>query len=281
MTREALFDRYLAPVLRALIDEDAFLRPYRGIDWEQATSELRRPEVQYPPYYLENNFHGIPGGYLSMRAAVTYDPITQYVLWPNETWVRDCLVKAVTRPPGRILDLGCGTGSTTVLLARAFPGARVTGLDLSADMLVAARLKAKREKLAVEWLHGDARASGLPEASFDLVSASLLFHETPPDEVPVILAEMHRLLVPGGQCLILDGAQSTLRRVEWLGEIFEEPFIGAYAAGDLACDLAAAGFGAVRTEEHWLIHQVSRGVKPIWRPGLAYAETRPQPSEAP
>ncbi len=267
MTREAFFDQFLAPVLRLVIDEEAFLRPYRAIDWAATTARIADPAVCYPNYYLTGNFHGIPKGYLSMRAAVTYDPITGYVLFPNESWVRECLVNAVSGRPRRILDIGCGTGSTTVLLKQAFPEADVVGLDLSPDMLVAAELKAQSLDQVITWLHADARATGLAEGSFDLVSASLLFHETPPEETPVILREMFRLLAPGGECLILDGSQKTLHQVTWLMRIFEEPHIETYAAGNLDAWLAAAGFTAVQTEEHWLIHQVSRGRKPLGRSG--------------
>jgi len=55
----------------------------------------------------------------------------------------------------RILDLGCGTGSTT-LLKQAFPQAEVIGLDLSPYMLVRAEHKAKAAGLDIHWRHGNA-----------------------------------------------------------------------------------------------------------------------------
>lgn len=53
------------------------------------------------------------------------------------------LIRAAARhsSPARILEIGCGTGTNLVALARAFPEARITGLDLSADMLAKARVK--------------------------------------------------------------------------------------------------------------------------------------------
>ncbi len=91
-----------------------------------------------PPYYSSQNFHGVKRGYLNPSAAVSYDPITQYVLVPGETVVRQALIDAIQVQPRRILDLGCGTGSTTLMLKQAFPQAEVLGLDLSPYMLVRA-----------------------------------------------------------------------------------------------------------------------------------------------
>lgn len=265
--QETLFERFLAPFFRTfLIDEAAIGRYAASIDWETACDRLQNPAVIYPDYYLNHNFHGIRGGYLTASAAVTYDPITQYVLPPQETWVREGLVQAIEARPRRILDLGCGTGSTTLLLKQRFPSAEVIGLDLSPHMLVVATDKAQKAGLDIAFRHGDATATGLPAQSVDVVTASLLFHETPPAVTQAILREAYRLLVPGGEIVILDGNQAALRQTGWLTQIFEEPFIQDYAEGNLDAWLGAAGFGAVRTQAHWWLNQVSRGVKPSDRP---------------
>lgn len=261
--KDTIFERFLAPVFRLILDEEALQRFYDSIDWEQEASRFCQPNLITPDYYSSQNFHGIAGGYLNPRAAVSYDAITQYVLAPHETLVRQGLINAVGGQPRRILDLGCGTGSTTLMLKQAFPQADAIGLDLSPYMLVAADLKAKKAGLTIEWRQGNAEQTGFPDASFDLVTASLLFHETPLPVSRAILRESFRLLTVGGQVLILDGNQKTLRFAEWLTEIFEEPYIKSYATGSVEAWMGAAGFGAVRTEELWWLHQVTRGVKPI------------------
>jgi ubiquinone/menaquinone biosynthesis C-methylase UbiE len=259
--QETLWDRFLSPLLQNLIDRDAILRLRDRIDWDKAIASYIQPGFDYPDYYRTQNFHGIEGGYLTTSAAITYDPITQYVLPPFEGWVRQSLVAEVRSQPQRILDLGCGTGSTTLLLKQAFPTATVTGLDLSPYMLAVAEDKARSLNLDIVWQQGTAEATALAPASFDLVTASLLFHETPPQITQAILAEGYRLLAPGGQMLILDGNQATLRNLEWLNRVFEEPYIQTYAAGNLDAWMGKAGFDEVRTKDVFVLNQVTSGIR--------------------
>ncbi len=261
--KDTIFERFLSPIIRSLIDEEKLRQFYESMDWEAEGDRFRRPEVTYPHYYSSQNFHGIEGGYLNPGASVSYDPITQYVLPPNETWVRQGLIDTIKGTPRQILDLGCGTGSTTLMLKQALPQAQVTGLDLSPYMLVMADHKAKMAGLNIQWRHGNAEQTGLPDASFDLVTASLLFHETPPTVAKAILRECFRLLMPGGEVLILDGNQKTLRQVDWLTEVFEEPYIKDYAAGSVDAWMGAAGFEVVHTKDLFWVHQLTHGMKPI------------------
>jgi ubiquinone/menaquinone biosynthesis C-methylase UbiE len=224
---------------------------------------LASPGLVYPEYYRSGSFHGVEGGYLSPGAAVSYDPITRYVLPPNEEWVREGVIQSLRSQPRRILDLGCGTGSTTLVLKRRFPEATVVGLDLSPYMLVMAQYKATAEGLKVDWRHGKAEETGFEENSFDVISLSLLFHETPPGVSEAILRECFRLLRVGGEVVVLDGSQASLRQTPWLMEVFEEPYIAEYAQGDVAAWMQQAGFANVETRTHWWIHQVTRGVKPL------------------
>jgi ubiquinone/menaquinone biosynthesis C-methylase UbiE len=261
--QDPIWERFLLPVVRLLIDEEGLQRYADSIDWDKESDRFRRSDVTVPYYYSSQNFHGIKGGYLNPGAAVSYDPITQYVLAPNEIIVRQALIDAIKVKPRRILDLGCGTGSTTLMLKQAFPQAEVIGLDLSPYMLVRAEDKARTAGLEIIWRHGNAEKTSFSDASFDLVTASLLFHETPNATSLAILRESFRLLVAGGQVLILDGNQKTLRQLDWLNDIFEEPYIREYAADSVDANMSAAGFEAVRTQHVWWIHQLTSGVKPI------------------
>ena len=260
---DTIWERFLSPVVRLLIDEEELRRYSQSVNWEEESDRFRRDDVVIPAYYSSQNFHGVDKGYLNPGAAVSYDAVTQYALPPNETWIRQALVNAVNVKPRRILDLGCGTGSTTIMLKQAFPDAEVIGMDLSPYMLLRSFHKSESAGLNIEWQQGNAENTNFPDASFDLVTASLLFHETPSSTTQAILHECFRLLVPGGQVLILDGNQKTLRQMEWLSNIFEEPYIHEYAADSTDAKMGAAGFAMVRTEEVWFTSQLTSGIKPI------------------
>lgn len=243
-----------------LIGKDR-LQFYSTIDWEQESDRIRKTDLIYPHYYSSQNFHGIEGGYLNSIAAITYDVVTAFASPPSETWLRKQLISTIKSQPRRILDLGCGTGSSTLMLKQAFPQAEVIGLDLSPYMLVVAEYKAQQAGLNIEWQHGLAEDTGLEEASFDLVTASFLLHETPTQISQLILQECFRLIKAGGQAIILDGNQKRLRYADWLIKIFKEPYSKMYAAGSVDDWMKTALFDAVQTEYIGWIDQVTCGIK--------------------
>ena len=260
-SQETLWEKFLQPIFGFLIDREALKKLSEQIDWEAGSERLRDRDLSYPEYYSSQNFHGIKGGYLNAGAAVTYDPVTKHALPPNEVWNREAVIEAIAGSPRKIIDLGCGTGSTTIMIKQAFPNAEVIGLDLSPQMLVMSEYKAQQAGLDIRWQHGKAEATGFANSEFDIVTASLLFHETPAEISLKILKEAYRLLKPGGQVIILDGHQKTLRNTTWLSDIFEEPYIREYAAGSVDAWLGKAGFERVLTEDVWWTNQLSTGVK--------------------
>jgi ubiquinone/menaquinone biosynthesis C-methylase UbiE len=111
----------------------------------------------------------------------------------------EALLARVGLGPGdAALDLGCGPRGILDLLAAAVsPGGRVVGLDADPGHVAAAAARyARSGPAAVQVIRGDARRTGLPAGSFDLVHARTLLVTIPgPDEV---LGEMVRLARPGG-----------------------------------------------------------------------------------
>lgn len=257
---------FLKSVMSVLIGKDK-LRFYSTIDWQQESDRIRKADLIYPHYYSSQNFHGIKGGYLNFIAAITYDAVAAFASPPSENWIRQQLINAIEQKPGRILDLGCGTGSSTLSLKQAFPEAEVIGLDLSPYMLVVAEKKAQQAGLNIRWQHGLAEDTGLKEASFDLVTASFLLHEMPTKISQLVLQECFRLIKPGGQVIILDGNQNKLRHADWLIKLFQEPYSKVYAAGSVENWIRAARFEGVQTEYVGWIDQVSCGIKPIGNGG--------------
>jgi SAM-dependent methyltransferase len=115
------------------------------------------------------------------------------------------LLDRVPLPPGgSAVDLGCGpAGILDLLSARAGPGGQVTGVDLADRYVLTARAFAGRHGLDnVQVLTADARHTGLPAATFDVVHARLvLANISRPDQVA---AEMARLAKPGGWVAALE-----------------------------------------------------------------------------
>jgi ubiquinone/menaquinone biosynthesis C-methylase UbiE len=106
----------------------------------------------------------------------------------------------------RALDIGCGTGSLAVALARR--GARVTGIDISPQMLDIARRKVAEagleESVGLVQMSAIDLDEGFQAGSFDLVTGSLAFSELSDDEQRFVLAQCHRLLAEGGRLVIAD-----------------------------------------------------------------------------
>ncbi len=111
-------------------------------------------------------------------------------------WAPDLVEAAEVRPGNRALDVACGTGVVTKLLAaRVGPAGTVVGLDINPEMLAIARTAVPQAN--IEWLEGSAVRMALPDATFDnvLCEQGLQFF---PDK-PAALAEMRRVLKPGGR----------------------------------------------------------------------------------
>lgn len=142
----------------------------------------------------------------------------------------------LARPEARVLDLCCGTGDQTAALLRARPTAAgalpVIGLDFSAGML--ARAQTKYAHANVEWLEGDAMRLPFAEGSFDLITAAFGFRNLA--NYAAGLAEIHRVLRPGGQLGILEANQPTGLNALIYNTYFHRilPVIGGAISGDRA-----------------------------------------------
>ncbi|MCK6554377.1 class I SAM-dependent methyltransferase [Candidatus Binatia bacterium] len=131
-----------------------------------------------------------------------YDPLLRLV---GIERARLALVEQAAIAPGdRVLDIGCGTGSLSLAIARARPGAKVTGLDPDAKALARAERRAAREGFSVRFDRGFGDELPYPDASFERVVSSLVLHHLTSDEKRKTLAEARRALVTGGELHVLD-----------------------------------------------------------------------------
>ncbi|QZP39322.1 MULTISPECIES: class I SAM-dependent methyltransferase [Halobacteriales] len=100
-----------------------------------------------------------------------------------------------------VLDVGCGTGVVSILLAEL--GHAVIGVDFAPEMLERARAKARRTDYSVTFQRGDAEALALPDDTVDLVTARHLVWTLP--RPTAALQEWQRVVEPGGRILLIEG----------------------------------------------------------------------------
>jgi ubiquinone/menaquinone biosynthesis C-methylase UbiE len=104
----------------------------------------------------------------------------------------------------QVLDLGCGTGTLTILIKSTHPGAGVIGLDADARALDIAAAKIRKAGLDISLVKGMAYELPFADASFDRVLSSLMFHHLEQDDKRRTFSEVFRVLRPGGEFHLAD-----------------------------------------------------------------------------
>jgi SAM-dependent methyltransferase len=131
-----------------------------------------------------------------------YDPFTRLIGAGRVHG--ELLDRAEIGPGSRVLEIGCGTGNLLLLAKRRCPDAEVTGLDPDPAALRRTRRKADRAGLAVRLDRGFASDLPYPDASVDRVLSALMLHHLDPADLPRALAEVRRVLRPGGSLHVVD-----------------------------------------------------------------------------
>lgn len=177
----------------------------------------------------------------------------------NERAARLTGVQALSVHPGEnVLELGFGTGNEVIDLARLVaPTGRVAGIDISPGMLAVAQKKLADANLttAIDLRVGDARALPFADATFDAAYSSFTLELFAADDIPTVLAEVTRVLRPGGRLAVVSmatvaegGTASALEHAYvWMHRHF--PHIVDCRPIDVAKVVADAGFGVERVIE--------------------------------
>ena len=247
--------------------------------WEQELAQVQSANLTYPDYYLRT-FHAYEDGNLSWDAAMEVEVAAHAVharVWPDSGEQGDMrlrqsyqtvLQEQINTAPQNILDIGCSVGMSTFALQALYPQAQITGVDLSPHFLTIAQYRTQQRERGEDyviqpslapspdqaaqipspiWLHAAAEATGLPDASFDLVSAHLLFHELPQSAAIDILQEARRLLRPGGHIAIMDmnpRSEIYAKMPPYILTLLKstEPYLDEYFALNLEEAIEQAGF---------------------------------------
>lgn len=130
-----------------------------------------------------------------------YDPLLKWVM-REETFKRKLIQHVNIQPHMKVLDLGCGTGTLTVMLKHAHPEAHITGVDGDPEVLDIARKKS--EGVNIQWDEGLASSLPYPDSAFDRVVTSLVIHHLVTDDKREAFKEIFRVLKPRGELYILD-----------------------------------------------------------------------------
>ena len=116
---------------------------------------------------------------------------------------------ALIKPGDSVLDVGCGTGEVTILAKMRAKNGKVYGIDPAPEMITVARKKAARKKLDIDFRIGVIESLPFADSSLDVVTSSLMMHHLPEDLKVRGLAEIYRILKPGGRLLIADFMRPT------------------------------------------------------------------------
>jgi len=130
------------------------------------------------------------------RIAPVYDAMNRVMTAGLDRRWRRITVEQAVRPDDRVLDVCCGTGDLAIAARKR--GASVVGLDFSERMLERARAK----RGDVDWVRGDLLALPFEDGSFDAVTVGFGVRNV--EDLPAALAEMRRVLRPGGRVGILE-----------------------------------------------------------------------------
>ena len=160
-----------------------------------------------------------------------YDLINRVVTWgQDDRWRRLAARECLAPRPHRALDLCCGTGKLALEVARISDGGTQTvAVDFSLPMLKIATQEASHldQDRAVSFVYGDAAALPFPDGHFDCVGISFAFRNLTYKNPLTLryLAEVARVLRPGGRFVIVESSQPGSRLLRRLFHLYLRAFV--------------------------------------------------------
>jgi ubiquinone/menaquinone biosynthesis C-methylase UbiE len=149
------------------------------------------------------------------------------------------------QPGEQVLDVGCGTGTLALEVQRRVGKAgRVAGIDPSAEQIARARAKAARRNMPIDFQIGVIEQLPFPDQMFDVVFSTLMMHHLPAPLKRQGLAEIARVLKPGGRLVIADFKHKRERQGQTT-----RFHAGGSSMQDLITLVKEAGFSQLEMEE--------------------------------
>ena len=180
-----------------------------------------------------------------LHGARWYDLVTRVISFGRDKAIREKLIELAAPAPGeKVLDVGCGTGTLALALKPRVGTGAVHGIDASPEMIDVAKEKAAKAGSEIDFQVALIEALPFPAATFDLVTSSLMLHHLPDDLKRTGLAEIRRVLKPGGRFMAMDFAAHSHSPLGHLFSIFGHSR-GASMVDTLMPMLKDAGFSDV------------------------------------
>ena len=201
-----------------------------------------------------------------IRWASYYDGVVNILTLGHARRLRTLTVDhALLKPGEKVLDVGCGTGGVTIpAKLRVGKTGEAAGIDPAPEMIAVARRKASRARLEIDFRVGVIESLPYPDATFDAVTSSMMMHHLPEHLQAKGLAEIKRVLKPGGRLLIVDMMRpSTSFRRRFTSLILRHGHAMQFGIKDLPELIQKAGFEEIKQlDDHFLVIGFVRATKP-------------------